>query len=609
MRNVFVRYCFLVLVLCLFVIIPARVQAQENPYSVDYTFNFYINDSSPHVGVKLDVSLTNVRPDVYITEYSLLLPQNFIYKDLKVRDDGGTLPYVSSESDGMKKITFTFDEPEAEGRSGNHLQIQYIVENMHSATGRINEVILPLIGAHKDSRVNAILHIPDSFSRQLSISKPVPTTVGIKQIHWQQVKAQTIHALFGESQVYKTHLKYNLQNNGIGLTKKIIALPPETLYQRVYIKELNPQPARTYTDDDGNFLAEYSMLPRQNIDITFDGFVEVFVKPQSTLQDHMRQKFNQQENYLLTEEPFWRLGKMVESVDLSSLHSIEDIYMYTVNTLTYDVRRLTADPSRYGAEKALLRPKSAVCMEYTDLFIALAREKSIPAREIQGYGYSDESRIRPQSLVLDELHAWPEAYDRQQETWIPLDPTWEDTSGIDYFTSFDVNHIALAIHGRDPQMPSPAGMYKTLRRKDVYIDVSKTKPTALVDIDITSDIPASLEKNHTYTSQVRVTNTGNSFIHAIRILPEAQHIQFDTSYLDITYLAPLETRVIPMTYTPKDRYTPSDTISFAYDGNVLGSHNVRIMESADKNPYLFIGGLSAIVGIITLYIIMKMRQV
>ena len=312
---------------------------------------------------------------------------------------------------------------------------------------------------------------------------------------------------------------------------------------------------------------------------------------------------------MLTEEAQWKLGKTLSSVPLNDLSTPQSIYDFTVDQLSYSLARLDIDSSRYGAEKALTHPTQAVCMEFTDVFIALAREKGIPAREIQGYGYSESRRIRPQSLILDELHAWPEYYDRQQEVWVQIDPTWEDTSGIDYFSGFDVNHIALAIHGKDPLRPLPAGFYKTARRKDVNVAISSQKPSAEVLFDITHSLEDALVAGKKYDSTVSVKNTGNTFVHDLNIVPESENIIVHSGPLHITYLAPGETRDIPMTYSVTENYAPSDTLTFTYDGAVLGTHDVTIV-SPERN-----GILTAVIFaagalfLFTFYLFLKRRRI
>ena len=109
-------------------------------------------------------------------------------------------------------------------------------------------------------------------------------------------------------------------------------------------------------------------------------------------------------------------------------------------------------------------------MEFTDLFIALARAAGIPAREINGYAYTENPELQPLSLVADVLHSWPEYWDSSQKVWRPVDPTWEDTTGgIDYFDKFDLSHVTFVIHGKNTNYPYPAGSYKNPQslQKDV----------------------------------------------------------------------------------------------------------------------------------------------
>lgn len=584
------------------------LRAQEETYTVDYDFNFFIQRHTTDLDVELDITLTNLRSDVYINEYVMRFPRNFFFKNLQVTDEGKTIPYVVAEKNGAKQITFRFREPDEGAFSQNKLTLTYTLENMHTPKGRINEVILPLLVSTDKTRVNATLNLPDEFDRKISISKPVPSNVHFRRIHWDNVDAQTIFALFGESQVYDVQLGYSLQNTGIRPDTQTIALPPETLFQRVYIESLEPQPDRAFTDEDGNYLAEYTVPARSTLDIALKSYVEVFVKPQSSLRDHIRASFRDQEKYLLTEEKQWALGKNMSSVPLQELSTAESIYDYTVDQLSYSLTRLDEDTSRFGAERALSEPLKAVCMEFTDVFIALAREKGIPAREIQGYGYSESRTIRPQSLVLDELHAWPEFYNRQEEVWVQVDPTWEDTSGIDYFTGFDVNHIALAIHGKDPLTPLPAGFYKTARRKDVHVNISSLKPAATTKLDINHSLEKSLVVGETYDSSLSVTNTGNAFVHDLNIVPESSTITVKSGPVHVSYLAPYETVDIPITYTVEENYMPSDTLRFTYDGTVLGSHSVSIVTPIrNRLQTILVFGGGAVI-LFTIYLFLKRKH-
>ncbi len=609
------RHLFKIVVglLSLFVVVgllsyPQQVHAQDTTYTVDYDFHYYIQQNSSSVDVELSITLTNLRSDVYVTEYTMRFPKNFVMKNLEVSSKDKQVPYVVADKNGSKELTFRFGEPEGGAFTQNYLTLKYKLDNMHTPKGRINEVILPLLVSSENSKVNATLHLPENFDKKISISKPVPTAVEFRKIYWENVDARTIFALFGTSQVYDVQLSYSLENSGITPTTKTIALPPETLHQKVYIDSLDPKPHKTYTDEDGNFLAEYKLSPRSTVGIDFKGYVEVMVRPQSTLRDYVRSAYNNQKSYLLTEEEQWKLGDYISVLNSLPSRSPADIYAFTRDKLDYSLKRLSEDPRRFGAEKALGNPSSAVCMEFTDVFIALARESGIPTREIQGFGYSESNRIRPQSLVQDVLHAWPEYYDEEQNIWHQVDPTWEDTSGIDYFSGFDVNHIALAIHGKDPIYPLPAGFYKTEPSKDVHVAISSLKPEAKVTLDIDHSIQDRLQKGKTYTSNVYVTNTGNAFVHDIYIIPDADNIVFHTNSLQVQYLAPFETRELEISFTPSEQYSESDVISFTYEGSVLGSHTVQIDSPKGRYINLVLAIAGGAVILFTIYIFVKSRK-
>ena len=162
-----------------------------------------------------------------------------------------------------------------------------------------------------------------------------------------------------------------------------------------------------------------------------------------------------------------------EIISLSKkLRTPRQIYDYVSTKLKYDYTRVKPNVERLGGVNALKNPESAICMEFTDLFITLARASGIPAREINGYAYTENPEIQPLSLVNDVLHAWPEYYDVDKGVWIPVDPTWGSTTGgVDYFTKLDLRHFTFVIHGVSDTKPYPAGSYKlgTNPQKDVFV--------------------------------------------------------------------------------------------------------------------------------------------
>ena len=129
-------------------------------------------------------------------------------------------------------------------------------------------------------------------------------------------------------------------------------------------------------------------------------------------------------------------------------------------------------------------------MEFTDTFIALSRAAGIPAREINGYAYTENPHVQPMGMVSDVLHSWPEYYDKEKNFWVPIDPTWGNTTGgVDFFHKLDLRHFAFVIHGVDSSKPYPPGSYKlgANPQKDVYVSFGKLPKMRNPKISIKSE--------------------------------------------------------------------------------------------------------------------------
>ena len=281
-----------------------------------------------------------------------------------------------------------------------------------------------------------------------------------------------IAGAYGASQNFDITLTYTLNNSGVVPHLQEIALPPSTAYQNVTVQELTPSPQTVTSDADGNWLAKYQLGPRQTLAVTAKVSVSVFLSP--------RKDYNQvairEEDYTKTEE-YWQTGDAQITNLARQFTTARSIYDYVSTALRYDFDKVNSAAPRLGAVGILKDPSRAVCMEFTDLFIAIARAAGIPARRVVGYAYTSNPKLRPLSLVSDVLHAWPEYYDRETNIWVPVDPTWANTTGgVDYFTKLDFNHIVFAINGMDSSLPYPAGYYRSPDKtgRDIRVEFSDT---------------------------------------------------------------------------------------------------------------------------------------
>ena len=165
-----------------------------------------------------------------------------------------------------------------------------------------------------------------------------------------------------------------------------------------------------------------------------------------------------------------------------------------------------------------------------------------------------DPKLQPISLSSDILHAWPEYYDIKTESWIAVDPTWENTSGIDYLTSFDLNHIAFVIHGKNPEYPMPAGMYKIENSRDVLIKPVVNQPVEKKEIVIEGiDFPTTISDKKSYQGKFVIKNNGNSYLWQIPVILKANNIVIEREKFVIPVLVPFEKKTITFDYLAKDK--------------------------------------------------------
>lgn len=450
-------------------IIPRPVAA-AGEFTANYDVSYAIAPSGVTI-VTQTVSLVNRQTNFYPKQYSILL-DTINVRNIIARDDGGTVTPTITQKDGKTEILLTFNKQIV--GIGKQTQFTLRFENLDIAqkNGNIWEVNIPGITDDEDLGTYTVsIQTPPTFG-PTSYLKPLPADG--KRWNRDQMTRGGISAAYGDTQFATLTLRYYLDNPGVRVTRQEIALPPDTAFQRVAIDSIHPKPEEVVKDDAGNWLARYEVAPGQKVSI--EAVVSVTIRlpsPDAEIASSSGALGLGVRNDYLKPLPYWE----AHDPTITSLAAIyttpKDIYDYVVATLRYDYERVKSTPKRRGAIEALKTPKEALCMEFTDLFIAIARAAGIPAREIVGYAHTTNATLRPLSLVSDVLHAWPEYYDSERGIWIPIDPTWGSTTGgVDYFSILDFNHIAFAIHGTSSTQPLPAGFYREAGRegKDVSVE-------------------------------------------------------------------------------------------------------------------------------------------
>jgi hypothetical protein len=477
----------LIIIFLGFIFVFKTVNAQEE-FSVNSIVEYKIREDG-NTAITHTVSIKNLTSHEYTRSYIVKLA-NLEPVNVKGYEDGNLIPTRVGKSGNGYNITLNFPEPLAGKGKVRTFVLAYEENNLAHLSGEVWEVSIPrLQNDYTNYKVN--LSIPDSFGEEALISpEPLDKKENQQRLTYifdgQDLQKSGITAVFGKFQVYSFKLKYHLKNTDDRKKELAIAVPPDTSTQRIYFEKITPEPNHVQIDDDGNWIVTFEVAPKDNWEVVVNGYAQVFANPIKYLTPYPATLLAN-----LKPREYWESDDPQIKNLADQLKTPEAIYNFVTENLTYDYDRVTPDVERLGAKKALAQTDNAICTEFTDLFIAISRAAGIPAREINGYAHSDNPELQPLSLVADILHAWPEYWDDKTQTWIPIDPTWESTSNIDYFNKFDLKHIAFVIHGKESDFPLAAGSYKSdSLEKDIFVEYSTLPENKNPVIDIDHQIPS-----------------------------------------------------------------------------------------------------------------------
>lgn len=552
------------LLICLFVyflIITPVVAASA--FDADYDVDYSIAPSGVTI-VTQKVTLTNKETNVYPKEYSVAIDSEKI-KNIIARDTAGLITPTISQKDGKTTIGLSFNDQIVGVGKQTSFTLRYENLDIAQKNGSIWEIYVPGVADDETLQNYTVsLNVPSTFGT-LAYRTPAPADGR----HWN--KTQMVHggiaAAYGSSQTFALRLGYFLQNPRLTPIKEDIALPPDTAYQKIIVQSLEPKPITVGRDQDGNWLATYELSGGQKVKIEAKLLASLTLAPKKEWKDAvLAEAYTKPLQYWESQDPAIR--RLAEKYTTP-----QAIYQYVVNTLSYNYDRVGQNPVRRGAAAALVTPKEAICMEFTDLFVAMARAAGIPAREVVGFAYTTNARLRPLSLVADVLHAWPEYYDKEKQLWVPVDPTWGNTTGgVDYFTKLDFNHIAFAIHGMASNYPYPAGAYKEENKqgKDVEVTFASAPPGDIIGkLSTTIQFPITATAGRVASGRVEVVNDSGVSVDSANITINAMPFPFSFAANEIR-IPPFAKFVYPLEI-PIASYIARGTgrISATVNGQVL----------------------------------------
>ena len=501
MKSIFPKFVYYFIGLFVYLFITTSCVYAVGEFQEDYDVHYAISPNGTTI-VTQNVSLTNKQTNLYPQKYSILIDSTNI-RNIIAYDTKGMISAEITQTDGKTKIILPFNEKVAGIGKSLKFTLRYENTDIAQKNGSIWEVNIPGVAEDSDLASYIVtLNVPPSFGANSYMTPP--PALGSRWTKEQMVQGG-ISAAYGTVQHFDATLSYYLENTSLGSKILEVALPSDTGYQTVTIHHIEPLPKTVTVDGDGNWMAQFELASASTLNVQATISVAISLFPRQDYTDPLPDP-----TVYTKPLKYWESHNSSIQALAKKYTTPREIYQYVVGALTYDYNRVNQSAIRKGAVQSLFNTTNSVCMEFTDLFIAIARAAGIPARQNVGYAYTTNARLRPLSLSTDVLHAWPEYYDAKRSIWIPVDPTWANTTGgVNYFDKLDFNHITFSKYGLESDYPYPAGFYKKSgdTGKDITITFSETLPRpretdVVISYSFAKNVTAGLPAKGT----VKITN-------------------------------------------------------------------------------------------------------
>lgn len=462
----------------LFLKIP--IQAENEEYLISNETKYLVTENGKTT-ISQQIIFKNLTENYLVPDYQISLGSMQIENIEAHTEKGKNVNYSFAETDDTT-IDFDFQNTVVAPQQEISWFINYETPDVTEKKGNVYEIHIPqTLNLEKYESYHLNLEVAKSLGAKNYISPKPQTesendTTYLFSFNQDDLKVNSVAAAFGPQQIFNFTLKYELKNDTNETVYTEIPFPEDKENQQVFLEYIEPMPLNTRFDEDSNILGYYEITSHAKLNVLVNGYAKVWLlnydlTESGTLSDipNDLKRYTVADKYWDVNDPeIQRISKELTSGKEKVGEKAQSIFDYVSKTLIYNDNRLEENPYRLGAREALNQKDQAVCMEYADLYIALARAASIPARELDGYAYNAEKSMG----YTDVLHAWVEIY-VPPFGWIPIDPTWSSTaSTLDYFSKLDTNHLVFVTKGVSSESPYPPGAYKNKEDEEGNILVS-----------------------------------------------------------------------------------------------------------------------------------------
>lgn len=588
-------------VVLLYLLIPFSAHATSSSTSISAIYSVQSTDEK-QTKVVYSIDIEEPGGAHSTSEYSLHMPTSFPVASIQAMVDTEPVePVISSQ---QNYISVSIPLPDSDKKTHRLIELSFLQGNVVHQNGKQTEVLIPTLLTKTNETIRYQLSIPSDLTNSLLSSRPMFSQRDGVNMFWTGTRGKTIQIMFGASKLfYHATLQYDLQNES-GLSRTMdITLPPETPYQLLHNVSFSEKPREITIDPDGNPIARYVVAPHGKKSVKFQATLELRVLPDSERLMYDRLLFQSSRAHLL--RPY--IGEEGRTPPLKDSRTV---YEYTVASLSYDYSQLNT-PSLRTAHKTVSQilntPTKSICLDYSSLFVSLARKNGIEAREVYGYSIQKDEQLRPTNG--DELHSWAQFFDTDTQQWVNIDPTWDDTSSLDYYNFHDFNHVVLAYRGADSNKPYPAGFFRFNNSSDTSL--ISIVPVAGAETDRStlsidrSAMRTSYNASEPTNTTVSVMNVGTTVRYNVPVSVTSRHAVVHLEKRTIPILYPLQRATLTLLVTGNDKLVGADVLVIT-----AGDHSEQIPITVLPRSYMktIMLAVSVLTVMTVLWIIGKRRK-
>lgn len=547
--------------------------AGDFSYATDTTYRV---NAAGITSVEEHYQITNNTTRLYLSQIQISTPSDDISGVSASYDDGGSLAVSASEQSSGKaggykyqRLTITFNKQlYGQGKKWS-FTLRYQTKGLVDSKGGSHVVYIPQIEPTDGTdRYDVTVVVPDSFGGAHFSGAKLASRGGAGgeqffHFNQQELTKNSLALAFGDLNRYKLNFNFPLKNDSPFNRTMTIALPPNLNNQTVYVNSLNPKPARTRVDADGNTLADYNLGGGQSLLVKTDIVGEVRYRDYDQAKSGKRgdipadlvRRYTGSTKYWQANGDVAKAAASVSKSNRPVIQNVHAMYQYVIDRLSYNNDKIAFNV-RQGSSKAFANPSNSVCLEYSDLLIAMLRSQGIPARMPVGYGYT--GNLKQSAAVADSLHSWVEAY-VPGIGWMTLDPTWGEK--FDDFGQSDLDHMAFSVWGSSDDRPAATMVdgvdagYQYEQTELSYIYSTPPTPTG-------AKVSARRYPLLPWLALDEIVATGQS-----QVVISNAAVAVDSTNLDLGNLAPGETATRYRLYV---------------GGGWLGAPNVQLLTSGNS---------------------------